>query len=102
MNVNTIIKNALEVSARAEKQRLNACRILSIALGMKVIGIQEWGIHLSNCEDVFKFPGARWELRNSYDYHWRAVADYDGTPVFAICDDGEYYRLTEEPEACSA
>ena len=94
MNVNTIIKKALEVSHRAEKQRRNACRVLSISLGVKVIGINDWGIHLFSAEDVFKFTDARWELRDSSEYHWRAVAEYDGLTVYSICTDAEYTRIT--------
>ena len=94
MNVNTIIKKALEVSHRAEKQRLNACKVLSLTLGVKVIGINDWGVHLSSVEDVFKFPDARWKLRDSSEYHWEAVAEYDGLTVYAICTDAEYTRIT--------
>ncbi len=89
----------------AEKYMNLACKIMSRELGVEVIAIRDYGIHLSECADVFKFEDAHWVLRDDDYYHWEAHAKLDGILVFALTTDEGFIRTKkklEEAEKCSA
>lgn len=98
MNINKLFDHTNAIQTAAELAMMDACGIMSEAIGTKVLAIRPYGVQIADEAWLAAQEGAYSVYRRNNDFPWEVRCDIDGIMFFSLTADEQYAAMLNEED----